>query len=136
MLHTRHTSQGSTFVSALCFLARLHLCFCPDDFPPPDLRSCLQVCLQLGTAFDPPGLLTSDLRTSYADADLLKKVTLPVMAIVGDHDRMCPASVSCGIVDCRFLHHARVLAVSRGMYSDETWCTVNVPRFAAASQEP
>lgn len=78
--------------------ARLDLCSC-CVFLCPDLCSCLQVCLQLGTAFDPPGLLTSDLRTTYADADLLKKVTLPVMAIVGDHDRMCPASVSCFISD-------------------------------------
>ncbi|MEW5312528.1 MAG: hypothetical protein WDW38_004157 [Sanguina aurantia] len=91
--HLAFTRAASPFLD--------NLYFSPDNVDPELARELLArnfsalspgVCLQLGTAFDPPGLLTSDLRTSYADADLLKKVTLPVMAIVGDHDRMCPAS--------------------------------------------
>lgn len=51
------------------------------------------VILQFKTAFKPHGLLSSRTGQPFATKDALGNVKQPVLVIVGDRDKMCPAQV-------------------------------------------
>ena len=54
----------------------------------------MELLLQLKSAFEPGGLKNRDGSVSYKE--LLKDCEVPVMAIAGDHDLICPTSAVIG----------------------------------------